>query len=135
MTSPLKKIAVVAPASRVAPETPEKIKALAATLFGDRAPEIHFHPQSFKSSGHFAGTDAERSAAFLEAANDAAFDAVWFGRGGYGSGRLDDSLYAQLNDSARRKTYLGYSDLGFVLARLYAAKIGKPAHGPMPSDI
>jgi muramoyltetrapeptide carboxypeptidase len=135
MSNARKKIAVVAPASRVAPETPEKVTALAATLFSDAAPEIHFHPQCFLSSGHFAGTDAERGAAFLEAANDPSFDAVWFGRGGYGSGRIDEGLYARLNAAAREKTYLGYSDLGFVLARLYAEKIGKPVHGPMPSDI
>ncbi len=135
MTTPTKNIAVVAPASRVAPETPEKIGALAARLYGDAAPRIFFHPQCFLSSGHFAGTDAERSAAFLEVANDPAFGAVWFGRGGYGSGRLDDGVYAKLNAAARKKSYLGYSDLGFVLARLYAENIGKPVHGPMASDI
>ncbi|GAB4519125.1 MAG: LD-carboxypeptidase [Amphiplicatus sp.] len=129
------KIAVVAPASRVAPETAEKTRALAARLYGEAAPEIHFHPQCFLSDGHFAGSDAARSAAFLEAANDPGFDAVWFGRGGYGSCRLDETLYATLNDSARRKIYLGYSDLGVVLARLYREGIGRPVHGPMPSDV
>ncbi|MBB5519306.1 LD-carboxypeptidase [Amphiplicatus metriothermophilus] len=129
------KIAVVAPASRVAPETAEKTRALAARLYGAAAPEIHFHPQCFLSDGHFAGSDAARSAAFLEAANDPAFDAVWFGRGGYGSCRLDAALYGALNGSARKKVYLGYSDLGVVLARLYREGIGRPVHGPMPSDV
>ncbi|HXI86478.1 MAG TPA: LD-carboxypeptidase [Parvularculaceae bacterium] len=132
MSSP-KRIAVVAPASTLARETAEKVTALAAAM--PEKPEIYFHPQCFLVDGHFAGADARRSAAFLETANDPAFDAVWFGRGGYGSGRLDEALFAKLNDAARRKIYLGYSDLGFVLTRLYAMGVGKPAHGPMPSDI
>lgn len=130
-----KKIAVVAPACRVKPETAQRVTALAASIFGEAAPELFFHPQCFLSSGHFAGADAERSAAFLEVANDPAIDAVWFGRGGYGSGRLDERIYEKFNEAARRKIYLGYSDLGFVLARLHKAGLGKPVHGPMPSDI
>lgn len=128
-----RKIAIVAPANSVKRETEEKVQALAAKL--DARAEIVFHPQCFLSSGHFAGPDADRSAAFLEAANDPSFDAVWFGRGGYGSNRLDEALYPKLNDAARTKIYFGYSDLGFVQARLYALKIGKPVYGPMPSDI
>lgn len=130
-----KKIAVVAPASPLKRETAEKVKGLAAALYGARAPEIYFHPQCFLSDGHFAGGDAERSAAFLDVANDGAFGAVWFARGGYGSCRLDDGIFEKLNDSARRKIYLGYSDMGSLLARLYAGHIGLCAHGPMPRDI
>lgn len=40
-----------------------------------------------------------------------------------------------LNAAAGHKTYIGYSDLGFVLAALYARRIGRPVHGPMASDI
>ncbi|MBI1366578.1 MAG: LD-carboxypeptidase [Alphaproteobacteria bacterium] len=128
-----RQIAVVAPASPVKKEIAERVEALAASIPG--GPRVRFHPQCFSTEGHFAGSDAERSAALLEVANDPAVDAVWFGRGGYGSGRLDETLFGALNDAARRKTYLGYSDLGFVLARLLATGVGKPVHGPMPSDI
>lgn len=131
---PATRIIVVAPANTVRRDTEAKVKAIAAARWGTRA-DIVFHPQCFLSEGHFAGPDAVRSAAFLEAANDPAFDAVWFGRGGYGSARLDDSVYRKLGPAARRKIYLGYSDLGFVLARLDRLKIGAPAHGPHPSDI
>ncbi len=55
----------------------ERVTALAAARFP--AVELDFHPQCFLSSGHFAGDDAERAAAFVEVANDASFDAVWFG--------------------------------------------------------
>lgn len=129
------KIAVVAPASPLTRETAEKVTRLAASLYGGDSLEIFFHPQCFLSRGHFAGSDADRSMAFLDVANDGAFAAVWFARGGYGSCRLSDDIFDRFNDAARRKTYLGYSDMGSVLARLYAGGIGRPAHGPMPQDI
>jgi len=87
------------------------------------------------SAGHFAGTDAERSAAFLDVANDPKYEAVWFARGGYGACRLDEDIFENFNEHARRKTYLGYSDTGMVLARLYRKGIGAPVHGPMPTDL
>lgn len=129
------KIAVVAPASPLARRTAEKVSALAASIYGEAAPEIYFHPQCFLSDGHFAGSDADRSMAFLDVANDGAFGAVWFGRGGYGSCRLEDRVFGELNEAARRKTYLGYSDMGSLLARLYGAGVGRCVHGPMPQDI
>jgi muramoyltetrapeptide carboxypeptidase len=128
------RIAVVAPANRLLPDAAARAGELAAREFPGRV-TLAFHPQCFLSSGHFAGDDAARSAAFLESANDANFDAVWFARGGYGSGRLDDALFAKLNRHARNKTYLGYSDLGFLLARLHREAIGECVHGPMVSDI
>jgi muramoyltetrapeptide carboxypeptidase len=128
------RVAVVAPANRLQPEAAARVAEIAARQFAGRL-TLNFHPQCFFSSGHFAGDDAARSAAFLETANDAAVDAVWFARGGYGSGRLDDALFGKLNRHARNKTYLGYSDMGFLLARLHREGIGEPVHGPMVSDI
>jgi muramoyltetrapeptide carboxypeptidase len=40
----------------------------------------------------------------------------------------------QLSLAARHKAYLGYSDLGYLLAGLYREKIGRPTHGPMVGD-
>lgn len=134
MAKPACSIAVVAPANRLAPEAAGLVAALAATQYGDRL-SVHFHPQCFLSSGHFAGTDKERSAAFLEVANDPAFDAVWFARGGYGSCRLADATFGKLNRAAHLKTYLGYSDMGFLLGRLAREGVGTSVHGPMPTDI
>ena len=42
---------------------------------------------------------------------------------------------AQLGDAARSKTFLGYSDCGYLLSGLYRAGRGYPIHGPMPVDI
>ncbi len=129
------KIGVVAPGGRLSPEIPQKVLALAAAAFPDRKPDILFHPQCFESAGHFAGDDARRAEAFLEMANDEAIDAVWVGRGGYGSFRLIEAVLPRLAAAARTKIYLGYSDAGALFAALYGAGIGRIAHGPMPADL
>jgi muramoyltetrapeptide carboxypeptidase len=108
---------------------------IAIVATGTGAPELVFHPQCFEQSGHFAGDDAVRARAFLESANDDAFDAVWFARGGHGACRLAELIMPQLNRAARTKRYLGYSDVGFILAGLYRAGCAHVAHGPMPVDI
>jgi len=127
------KIGIVAPASRLHPETAERVTALAASEFGPRV-ELAFHPQCFLTEGHFAGADAARAAAFLDYANDASFAAIWFARGGYGSGRIADAVLKGLAPAARDKTYLGYSDGGFLLGGLYRHGY-RVAHGPIPHDI
>ncbi|MCE9521720.1 MAG: LD-carboxypeptidase [Alphaproteobacteria bacterium] len=128
------KIAIVAPANRLDPAVAERVKALAGNLYPNRV-TLYVHPQCHLASGHFAGDDAARAAAFVEVANDPSFDAVWFARGGYGSCRIVESVLPKLTDVARRKTYLGYSDLGTLLAGLYGKAFPHVAHGPMPSDI
>jgi muramoyltetrapeptide carboxypeptidase len=130
-----RRIAVVAPASRLSSEVPDRVRALAATLYPDQTPEIIFHPQCLAQSGHFAGDDAARAEAFVEVANDERYEAVWFARGGYGSGRLAEMVLPRLSDAASRKVYLGYSDAGALLAALYGAGFCGVAHGPMPQDV
>lgn len=129
------RIGVVAPSARIDQSVAERVAAVAAARFGDGAPELVFHPQCFLSSGHFAGDDAARAAAFLEVANDTGFDALWFARGGYGACRLAETVLPKLTDAARDKRYLGYSDAGFLLAGMYAQGFDTLAHGPMVSDI
>jgi muramoyltetrapeptide carboxypeptidase len=97
--------------------------------------ELHFHDQCFAVDGHFAGADAVRLEAFLDCANDPAFDAVWFVRGGYGANRIAQDAMARLGPAATDKAFLGYSDGGYLLAALYRARIGRPVHAPMPTDI
>lgn len=128
------RIGIVAPASRIEPAVAQQVTALARTLYPDRA-ELVFHPQCFLSSGHFAGDDEARANAFLEFANDARFDALWVARGGYGSNRIAARVLAGLKPAAKRKTYLGYSDMGFLHAGLYKAGFTGVVHGPLPADI
>jgi muramoyltetrapeptide carboxypeptidase len=127
------KIGIVAPANTLNPEVVAPLSAFAALAYPEV--ELVFHPQCFESEGHFAGPDARRAAAFLEIANDPAFGAVWFARGGYGSNRILTEAMPRLGPAARDKAYVGYSDMGFLLAALYARRIGRVAHGPMATDI
>lgn len=129
------RIGVVAPGSPMEHRTAETVTALAARLYPENPPEIQFHPQCFESCGHFAGADELRAGAFLDVANDPSFDALWFGRGGYGAGRLVESVLPRLEPQARDKAYLGYSDAGFLLAALYGQGFGGVAHGPVAQDI
>lgn len=129
------RIGVVAPASRMSAEVAERVRAVAGSLYPDRTPEIFFHPQCFASHGHFAGDDETRAQAFLDIANDESYDAVWFARGGYGSCRVAEAVISGLRESSRRKTYLGYSDGGTLLAALYRAGYEAVAHGPVAQDI
>jgi muramoyltetrapeptide carboxypeptidase len=129
------RIGVVAPGSRMSPEVAERVQALAGSLYPDGPPEIFFHPQCFASYGHFAGDDETRVQAFLDIANDESYDAVWFARGGYGSCRAVEAVMSGLTQPSRRKTYLGYSDGGMLLAALYRAGFNSVAHGPVVQDI
>ncbi len=129
------RIGVVAPGSRIDSVIADRVADVAARLYPERTPEIFYHPQCFLSSGHFAGDDGARAAAFLDIANDDSVDALWFARGGYGACRIAEAVLAGLTDRARAKLYLGYSDAGSLLGGLYSQGFGGLAHGPMPSDI
>ncbi|HEU5286264.1 MAG TPA: LD-carboxypeptidase [Sphingomicrobium sp.] len=125
------KIAVVAPSCTLTREAAERVQALADAR-GDC--ELAFHPQCFRSDGHFAGSDGERLAALREVMADRSVDTVWFARGGYGSNRIAEAALADLPEAARSKLYMGYSDPGFLLAGLHRAGL-EVAHGPMPRDV
>jgi muramoyltetrapeptide carboxypeptidase len=135
MGKPSIRIGVVAPGTRIDRDLAERLKSFAADSFLDRAPEIVVHPQCFLSAGHFAGDDAARAQAFVDYANDPSLDAIWFARGGYGACRIAEAAIAQLNDAARAKTYLGYSDNGALLGGLYARGFKNVAHGPIVVDL
>lgn len=127
------KIGICAPSTPFTREDADKVVALAA----EHHPQVElvFHKQCFVEKGHFAGSDAKRLEAFVSMANDPAFDAIWFVRGGYGACRIAGEAVRQLRAPARNKTYMGYSDQGNLLGALYKAGIGWPVHGPMPADI
>jgi muramoyltetrapeptide carboxypeptidase len=134
MGSETLKIGIVAPACRIGQDVAARVGALARRLYGESIALV-FHPQCHLSLGHFAGEDATRAEAFLDIANDESFGALWIARGGYGAARILERVLPRLTEAARRKTYLGYSDAGFLLGALSAQRIGHVLHGPMPSDI
>lgn len=125
------RIAVVAPSCPLSRDAADRVAGIVAAR-GDA--ELVVHPQCFASEGHFAGVDAVRLAALRDVMADPAIDAVWFARGGYGSNRIAEAALADLPDAARAKTYIGYSDAGFLLAGLHKAGLSV-AHGPMVQDV
>lgn len=125
------KIAVVAPSCTLKREAAERVTELAGSRAGC---ELLIHPQCFLSDGHFAGSDEQRLGALKEVLADESVDAVWFARGGYGSNRIAEAMLADISVPAMRKTYVGYSDAGFLLAGLHKAGC-EVAHGPMPQDV
>lgn len=129
------RIGVVAAGSAMTQDVATEVQALAAELYPDGRVEIVVHPNSFLRDGHFAGSDDQRAAAFLDIANDDSFDALWFGRGGYGACRIADQVLAGLAPAAAAKAYLGYSDAGVLLAALYGRGFTRLAHGPVVQDI
>ncbi len=126
------RIAICAPGKRLEREHADAVLDIAASMPGV---ELDFHKQCFARHGHFAGDDETRLEAFVEIANDPGYDAVWFAHGGYGSNRIAAQAVARMDEAAGAKTFLGYSDTGYILAALYKAGIGKQVHGPMVADV
>ena len=125
------RVAVVAPSCPLKREAADAVEAIVA---GRGDCELVIHPQCFLTEGHFAGPDEERLAALREVMGDPSLDAVWFARGGYGSNRIAEAALADLPSAASAKTYMGYSDAGFLLAGLHKAGLDA-VWGPMPQDI
>ena len=129
------RIGVMAPAARIDAELSDRILQLVNSVYSASPPTVEFHPQCYMSSGHFAGDDSTRAQAFLDMANDPAYDAVWFARGGYGACRILQDVLPKLTATAKDKVYLGYSDAGSLLGALYNQGFRKIAHAPMPADL
>jgi muramoyltetrapeptide carboxypeptidase len=124
------RIAVVAPSCPLKREAAERVQAIVSAR---QDCEVAVHPQCFLVDGHFAGPDEARLEALREVMADASIDAVWFARGGYGSNRIAEAALADLPQAGRAKTYMGYSDAGFLLAGFHKAGL-EVAWGPMPQD-
>ena len=125
------RIAIVAPSCPLKREAAERVQAIVSARGGC---EVAIHPQCFLTDGHFAGPDQARLDALLEVMADPSVDAVWFARGGYGSNRIAEAAVAGIPEIARGKTYLGYSDAGFLHAGFHKAGLNV-AWGPMPQDV
>ena len=77
---------------------------------------------------YLAGTDSERLKELLDALKDQQSKAIFFARGGYGSGRL-----LPLTGSFEPKILLGCSDLTSLHLFFYTQHSWVVFHGPMPS--
>ncbi|MCC7442083.1 MAG: LD-carboxypeptidase [Bdellovibrionales bacterium] len=83
----------------------------------------------------YAGTDAERAQAFVDAAWDASVEVVWAARGGYGAQRLLPLLEKATAERGLppRKLYVGYSDSTALFDFLRVRWGWAVVHGPMPA--
>ncbi len=126
---PARQIAFVAPSGWVAdPATLDR----AAQYFAGKGWTVQADDMVFERHERFAGTDAQRSAALMQAATTSGADLVMAVRGGYGLSRLLDQLdWKALGKS--KSLFIGHSDFtAFHLALL--AKTGRVSFaGPMAS--
>ena len=127
------RIGIVAPSTPIRQAEALAVRALAAQSHPQA--ELIFAPQCFATAGHFAGEDDERLRALVAMANREDVDAIWFASGGYGACRIAAAAAAAMENKARTKAFMGYSDQGNLLAALYRAGFANVAHGPMPGDI
>ena len=78
----------------------------------------------------FAGNDEMRISALQKIIDDDSIDAIWFGKGGYGSARIVDPInFEPLME--RPKWFIGYSDPTVFHLALYNKGI-MSLHGAMP---
>ena len=84
--------------------------------------------------GYLAGTDADRMADLNALLAHPDLRAIWFARGGYGSGRIIDRLDLKPL-LAHPKALIGYSDLTVVMAAARHVAGIVTYYGPMVSDL
>ncbi|MEO6612274.1 MAG: LD-carboxypeptidase [Chitinophagaceae bacterium] len=82
------------------------------------------------SATYFSGTDEERLADFQEMLDDDEVKALLCGRGGYGMGRIIDSIDFK-KFSKQPKWIVGYSDVTVLHAHLYSNYYISSLHAPM----
>ena len=83
-----------------------------------------------KSKNYFSGTDEERRDELQAMLDDENINAILFGRGGYGMGRIIDGLDF-IKFKRKPKWVIGYSDITVLHAHLYTKIKVASLHAPM----
>jgi muramoyltetrapeptide carboxypeptidase len=123
-------IGVAAPAGPIEPATLEAgIAYLEARGFRLRCGR-HLD----RRHGYLAGTDADRLDDLNALLADPEVAAVWFARGGYGSGRIVDRIDLEPLHRAP-KALIGYSDLTVLQAAAWRRHRLVTYYGPMVADL
>ncbi|MFC4558062.1 LD-carboxypeptidase [Virgibacillus kekensis] len=86
-----------------------------------------------KVHGYLAGTDAERLADFHDMVADPTINAIFFARGGYGTGRIANDIDYDLIKQ-NPKIIWGYSDITYLHTAIRQATGLVTFHGPMPAS-
>lgn len=82
------------------------------------------------SATYFSGTDEERAAELQSMLDDPAIDAILFGRGGYGMGRIIDRLNFK-KFRKKPKWIIGFSDITVLHTHLFSQYKIASLHAPM----
>lgn len=120
------KIAIVAPAGRVAREKVE----LAINMFEKWGYEVVIGKNVFNNYNIFSASDSQRAEDLQEAFDSEDVRAVFCARGGYGCIRIVDEIdYSMFQGNP--KWLIGFSDITVLHAKLNTLGI-ESIHGPMP---
>jgi muramoyltetrapeptide carboxypeptidase len=129
---PGSQIAVVAPAGPVSLE----LYRAGLSILAARYNLVHCHDPLFPSSRdlpYLADVDLRRAESFNQALRDERVEAIFCGRGGYGTMRLLDDLDGEALQR-RRPLIIGFSDITTLHA--WAAGLGVPTvHGPVVTQL
>ncbi|MEN2767312.1 S66 peptidase family protein [Ornithinibacillus xuwenensis] len=119
----------------IAPASPPDIKRLltAIPFFESIGLRVKLGKHIDCVHGYLAGTDEERLADFHEMIGDEAIKAIICARGGYGTGRLLDSINYDLI-ARNPKIIWGYSDITFLHTAIRNKTGLVTFHGPMLSS-
>ena len=82
------------------------------------------------SQNYFSGTDQERLEDFQEMLDDDSVNAILFGRGGYGIGRIIDQIKFK-KFRKHPKWLIGYSDITILHAHIFSNYKISSLHSPM----
>lgn len=122
-------VAIVAPSCPIERTVADEVDAIVAGRL-----RLQWADQCFVTGGHYAGSDAVRQRALIDAWRDPDVSAVWFARGGAGAARIAQAAVAATPDAVPRPT-VGYSDAGFVHGAMLRADRPGAVWGPMASDV
>src|SRR5262249_939621 len=84
--------------------------------------------------GYLAGADEDRRRDLERQLSDPRVNAIWFARGGYGSGRIVSGIDWK-NVARTPKALIGYSDLTVIQAAAYRAGRLVTFQGPMIGNL
>jgi muramoyltetrapeptide carboxypeptidase len=116
----------------VAPASPVKREALleGVAVLESLGFRVHYTPRIFDAERYLAGSDAARAQELHDMFADSDINAIFCGRGGYGSQRLIPYLDPDLI-MAHPKIFLGYSDVTSLLLYFYQRCGLITLHGPV----
>lgn len=127
-------VAVVSPSG---PVSPERLDAGLAVLesWGLKVRTMTNVRGRHAQFSYLSGTDAERTADFVDAWCDPEVAALFCARGGYGAQRMVDLLDWTAIASAGPKALVGFSDVT-ALHQAFAARLGMSSiHGPVVTSL